>query len=100
LNEFYFFLELLNIKFERFTELIAPVFANDAAEISSFVLRSTFDCLFDQNSNGSVEQEEFRSLLILLHGVDTHKQSLFHENLRHIFGSHSNHISFESKNIQ
>ncbi len=94
------FLELLNMKFEQFTDLIAPVFANDAAEISSAVLRSTFDRLFDQNSNGTIEQEEFDSLLILLQGINVYKQNLLHENLRQIFGSRTNHISFKGKNIQ
>jgi len=94
------FLELLNIKFGQFIDLITPIFANDAAEISSFVLRSTFDCLFDQNSNGKIEQEEFDSLLILLQGFNTYKQNLLHENLRQIFDHRTNHISFTGKYIQ
>ncbi len=86
----------MDIKFEQFTELIAPIFANDAAEISMFVLQSTFDCLFDQTSNGTIGQDQFDSLLTLIHGVNAHKRHLLHENFRHLFGSHSNHVSFES----
>ncbi|CAF0899169.1 unnamed protein product [Adineta steineri] len=87
--------KLINMKFEPFVDLIAPVFANDAAEISISVLRLTFDRLFDQNSNGTVEQQEFEALLILLQGFNTHKQSLFNENLRQIFPSRTNHVSFK-----
>ena len=61
--------ELLNMKFEQFIDLIAPVFANECSRNKYFVLRSTFDRLFDQNSNGTIEQEEFESLLILLQGL-------------------------------
>jgi hypothetical protein len=88
------------MKFEQFTELIAPIFANDAAEISSFVLRSTFDRLFNQNSKSTIEQEEFDSLLILLQGFNTYKLNLLHENLRQIFDNRKNHISFKGKHLQ
>jgi hypothetical protein len=87
--------ELLNIKFQQFTELIAPIFANEAAEISTFALRSTFDRLFDLNSNGTVEQGELQSLLILLQGWNTTKQNFLQENL-----PRNNHISFKGKNNQ
>jgi hypothetical protein len=83
----------VNIKFQQFTELIAPIFANEAAEISSFVLRSTFDRLFDQNSNGTIEQEELQSLLILLQGFNMTKQNLLYENFRR-----NNRISFKGGN--
>jgi hypothetical protein len=90
----------LNIKFEQFIDLLGPIFANDAAEISPFVLRSTFDRLFDQNSNGTVEQGEFESLLILLQGMNKNKQYLLHENLRQMFPSRNNHISFKGIKYQ
>ncbi|CAF0827259.1 unnamed protein product [Rotaria sordida] len=57
--------KLLNLNFEQFTDLITPIFANDAAEFSSFVLRSTFDHLFDLNSNGTIEQDEFEALFFI-----------------------------------
>jgi len=90
------------MKFEQFIDLIAPVFANDAAEISSFVLRSTFDRLFDQNSNGTIEQEEFESLITLLRAFNTNKNDLdkkilLYENLRKTFANRNNHISFKGK---
>jgi len=56
--------------------------------------------LFDQNSNGTIEQEEFHSIRILLQGFNQYKHNLFHENLRHIFGNRTNRISFAGKNIQ
>jgi hypothetical protein len=52
--------------FEQFTNLIVPIFVNKAADINDSVLRCTFDCLFDQNFNGTIEREEFQSLLQLL----------------------------------
>jgi hypothetical protein len=93
------------MKFEQFTDLIAPVFANNAAEISDFVLRSTFDRLFDQNSNGTIEQEEFDSLLTLLRAFnansdDLEKKFLLYENLQQTFANRNNHISFKGKRIE
>jgi folate-dependent tRNA-U54 methylase TrmFO/GidA len=90
------------MKFEQFIDLIAPVFANNAAEINDFVLRSTFDRLFDQNSNGTIEQEEFESLLTLLRAFNTNKndlekKNLLYENLRKAFANCNNHISFKGK---
>jgi hypothetical protein len=92
------------MKFEQFIDLIAPVFANNAAEISDFVLRSTFDRLFDHNSNGNIEQEEFQSLLTLLRAFNTHKNDLerhvsLNENLRKTFARRNNRISFKGKII-
>ena len=78
---------------------MTPVFANDAAEISISVLRSTFDRLFDQNSNGTIEQPEFQSLSILLHGYNPAKQNLLFENLRQILSTRVSHISFKGKRI-
>ena len=83
----------MNMTFEQFIDLLAPVFANNAAEINEFVLRSTFDCLFDQNSNGSIEKEEFQSLLTLLRAfnsnqTDLERKSSFDEN---------NEISFQGQ---
>ncbi len=83
------------MKFQRFIDLIDPLFANEAAEISNSVLRLAFDCLFDQNSNGKVEQHEMESFLILLQGFDTYKH-----NLCQIFNNRNNPISFKGKNIQ
>jgi hypothetical protein len=90
------------MKFEQFIDLIAPVFANNAAEINDFILRSTFDRLFDQNSNDTIGQEEFESLLTLLRAFNTNKNDLekkilLYENLRQIFANHNNHISFKGK---
>ena len=90
------------MKFEQFIDLIAPVFANNAAEINEFILRSTFDCLFDQNSNGTIEHEEFESLLTLLQAFNTNKndidkKTLLYENLRTTFANRNNHISFKGK---
>ncbi|CAF0725620.1 unnamed protein product [Rotaria sp. Silwood1] len=92
--------KLLNMNFEQFIDLIAPVFANNAAEINDFILRSTFDCLFDQNSNGTIEQEEFDSLLILLKAFNTNennfeKKILLYEHLQQTFTNRNNHISFK-----
>jgi hypothetical protein len=92
------------MKFEQFTDLIAPVFANNAAEISDFVLRSTFDRLFDHNCNGTVEQDEFQSLLTLLKAFNVNKnylekKFLLNENLRQTFAHRKNHISFKGKII-
>ncbi|CAF2464757.1 unnamed protein product [Rotaria sp. Silwood2] len=87
--------KLLNLNFEQFTDLITPIFANDAAEFSSFVLRSTFDHLFDLNSNGTIEQEEFESLFLLLQGFNSKKQILLQENLRQMLGNRNKHISFK-----
>ncbi|CAF0842538.1 unnamed protein product [Rotaria sordida] len=75
--------KLLNLNFEQFTDLITPIFANDAAEFSSFVLRSTFDHLFDLNSNG----------------FNSKKQNLLQENLRQMLGNRNKHISFQGINI-
>ena len=88
------------MKFKVFIDLIAPLFVNDAAEISNSVLRSTFDRLFDQNSNGKVEQQEIASLLILLQGFDTYKHNLSHENRTQILNNRNNQIAFKGKNIQ
>ena len=93
------------MKFEQFIDLIAPVFANNAAEISDFVLRSTFDRLFDQNSNGSIEKEEFESLLTLLRAFNTNQNDFerkifLYENLRTTFADRNNHISFNGKSIE
>lgn len=87
------------MKFEQFIDLIAPVFANNAAEISDSILRSTFDRLFDQNSNDTIEQGEFESLLTLLRAFNTNKNDLekkflLYENLRKTFANRNNHISF------
>jgi hypothetical protein len=92
------------MKFEQFTDLIAPVFANNAAEINDFVLRSTFDRLFDQNSNGTIEQEEFESLLTLLKAFNNNRNDLeknvfLYENLRQTFANRNNRISFKGKRI-
>jgi len=90
------------MKFEQFIDLITPVFANNAAEINDFILRSTFDRLFDQNSNDTIGQEEFESLLTLLRAFNTNKNDLekkilLYENLRQIFANRNNHISFKGK---
>ncbi|UJR23132.1 hypothetical protein I4U23_026152 [Adineta vaga] len=87
--------KLLNLQFEKFVDLVTPLFAYDTIEISSFVLRSTFDYLFDHNSNGSIEPPEFEPAFILLHGNHSDKLNLFHENLRRIFTNRSNHVSFK-----
>jgi hypothetical protein len=92
------------MKFEQFIDLIAPVFANNAAEINDYILRSTFDRLFDHNSNGSIEREEFESLLTLLRAFNTNQNDierkiLLYENLRKTFANQNNHISFKGKNI-
>lgn len=92
------------MKFEQFIDLIAPVFANNAAEIHDFVLRSTFDRLFDQNINGSIDKEEFQSLLTLLRAFNTNQTDLerrlaFYENLRDAFANRNNQISFQGKSI-
>lgn len=92
------------MKFEQFIDLIAPVFANNAAEINDFVLRSTFDRLFDQNINGSIDKEEFQSLLTLLRAFNTNQTDLerrlaFYENLRDAFANRNNQISFQGKSI-
>ncbi|CAF3567837.1 unnamed protein product [Rotaria sordida] len=91
--------KLLNLNFEQFTDLITPIFANDAAEFSSFVLRSTFDHLFDLNSNGTIEQDEFEALFLLLQGFNSKKQNLLQENLRQMLGNRNKHISFQGINI-
>ena len=91
------------MKFEQFIDLIAPVFANHAAEINDFVLRSTFDRLFDQNSKGYIERQEFESLITILRAFNTNQTDIerkifFYENLRKIFADRNNHISFKGKN--
>lgn len=88
------------MKFEQFIDLLAPVFANNAAEINEFVLRSTFDRLFDQNCNGSIDKEEFQSLLTLLRAfnrnqTDLERKNSFEENLHETFVNGMNEISFE-----
>ena len=88
------------MRFEQFIDLITPLFASDAVEISHFMLRSTFDYLFDQNSNGSIEPQEFEPLFLLLHGNNASKLDLFHEHLRQIFSNRSNHVSFKGKNVK
>ena len=85
----------MGMTFEEFIVLIDPIFANEAAEVSMSVLRSTFDNLFDQNSNGTIEREEFESLFVLLHGWMGKKKHLSDENLRQIFSNRLNHISFQ-----
>ncbi|CAF2049859.1 unnamed protein product [Rotaria magnacalcarata] len=87
--------KLINIKFEQFTDLITPVFANEVSEVSSFVLRATFDNIFDQNSNGKIEQKEFEAIFILLQGSNTDKQQLLQENFRQILGRRTKHITFK-----
>lgn len=90
------------MNFEQFIDLIAPVFANNAADINEFMLRSTFDRLFDLNSNGTIEQEEFDSLVILLKAFnknesDLEKKIRSYENLRQRFIDCNKHISFKGK---
>lgn len=90
------------MNFERFIDLITPVFANKAAEINDFVLRSTFDRLFDQNWNGTIEQKEFDSLLIILKAFNTNKDDidkkpLLYANLRQTFTNANNQITFKGK---
>lgn len=85
------------MKFEQFVDLIVPIFANEAVEVTSTVIRSTFDQLFDQNSNGVIELEEFDCLFRLLHGIDSYKQNLLHENFRLLCNHRSNHLSFKGK---
>ncbi|CAM4740344.1 unnamed protein product [Rotaria magnacalcarata] len=92
--------KLLNMNFEQFIDLIAPVFANNAAEISDFMLRTTFDRLFDLNENGTIERDEFDSLLILLrafnrNGNNLQKNFVSYENLRQRFTNLNGHISFK-----
>ncbi|UJR25779.1 hypothetical protein I4U23_007132 [Adineta vaga] len=92
--------KLLNMKFEQFTDLIAPVFANNAEDINDFTLRSTYDRLFDQKSNGTIDQEEFQSLLKLLKAFnrnqnDLEKNFYLYETLRQTFAHQNNHISFQ-----
>ena len=74
-----------------------PIFANEAVEVTSGVIRLTFDQLFDQNSNGTVELEEFDPLFRLLHGIDLYKQNLMHDNFRQLCNHRSNHLSFKGK---
>lgn len=83
------------MKFEQFVDLIVPIFANEAVEVTQCAVRSTFDCLFDQNSNGTIELEEFDSLFRLLHGIDPYRQNLMHESFRQLCNHRSNHISFK-----
>jgi len=88
------------MKFEHFIDLLAPVLANNAAEISEYVLRSTFDLLFDQNSNGSVEQDEFQSLLTLLRAFNlnemkSERKMFLDEHLRQTFATRNNRIGFK-----
>ena len=87
----------MGMSFEQFILLIDPILGNETTEISPGVLRWTFDSLFDQNSNGTIEREEFESLLILLHGWIENKKYLTDENLRQIYSSRLNHISFQGK---
>ena len=88
------------MKFEQFTDLIAPVFAHNAADINDFILRSTYDRLFDQKSNGTIDQEEFHSLLKLLKAFNRNQNDLernfyLYETLRQTFAHRNNHISFQ-----
>lgn len=96
-----FILELLNMSFEQFTDLLTPVVACNAAEITDSILRSTFDCLFDQDSNGTIEQEEFQSLLILLNTfnskADSERKSFINEILQETFSRRHNHLTFKGK---
>lgn len=90
------------MKFEQFIDLLAPVFANNAAEINEFVLRSTFDRLFDQNCDGSIDREEFQSLLTLLRAfnsnqTDKERKISFDENHQISFQGKSTRIEFESE---
>ena len=90
------------MKFERFTDLVAPMIANNAAEISETVLRSTFDGLFDQHCHGIIAEDEFESLVTLLkgftiHGNDGHEKSLISDRAGHLFTDRSNHISFKGR---
>jgi len=87
--------ELVSIQFEQFIDLISSIFANETIEISSFILRSTFDELFDQNSNNLIELDEFDSLYILLHGQNKYNQTILHENMRQLLGYRSSHMSFK-----
>ena len=92
-----FDLELLMMPFEQFALLIDPILSNDTADLSSAVLRWSFDSLFDQNTNGNVEKEEFESLFILLRGWVENKKYLSDENLRQLYPSRLNHISFQGR---
>jgi hypothetical protein len=93
------YVELMDMTFEDFIVLIDPIFANEAAEVSTSVLRSSFDNLFDQNSNGTIEIEEFESLSVLLHGWIGKKKHLSDDNLRQTFSNRFNHISFQGRAI-
>ncbi|CAF0780505.1 unnamed protein product [Didymodactylos carnosus] len=92
--------KLLQMKFETFSDLIAVVFANDA-DIDTYTLRNTFDHLFDQNNNGTIEREEFESLLTLLQAFhhEKHLQNNFQltESFSRVFEDRNNHISFKAK---
>ena len=93
------------MKFEHFIDLLASGLANNAAEISEYVLRSTFDLLFDQNSNGSVEQDEFQSLLTLLRAFNlnemkSERKMFLDEHLRQTFATRNNRIGFKGNIYQ
>ena len=87
------------MKFERFTDLVAPMFANNAAEISETVLRSTFDGLFDQHCHGIIAEAEFASLVTLLKGFSISGKSLRSDSAGHMFTDRSNHISFKGRTV-
>jgi hypothetical protein len=92
------------MKFERFTDLVAPMFANNAAEISETILRSTFDGLFDQHYHGIIAEDDFASLVTLLkgfniNGTDWHGRSLMSDCAGHMFTDRNNHISFEGRAV-
>ena len=74
--------------------------ANDAAGISSLILSSRFDRLFDQNSNRTVDPGEFESLFVLRQDFDTYKTKLSHENLHRLVDKRGDHISFNRTSIQ
>ena len=87
------------MNFKTFTDLISSVFVNETVFVSSHVLRLTFDALFDQNSNGTIEPEEFESLYILLQGYNEHDRVLFNENFRRIIGNRNHCVSFKGITI-
>lgn len=97
-------LELLNMKFEQFIDLISPVLSCHVADLTDSVLRTTFDRLFDQNSNGTIEQDEFQSLLILLNSfnnkTDFEKKFFIDESLQQTFHRRRHHLTFKGEKIE
>ena len=92
------------MKFERFTDLVAPMFANNAAEISETVLRSTFDGLFDQHCHGIIAEDEFASLVTLLkvfdvNGNQCYEKSSMSDAAGHMFTNRNKPISFRGKSV-